>query len=57
MTEQLTKKSKEQVNAALKAMKVASRAMWRCDPKNYEEHVTYEQLTRLLQVVQSNWNK
>ncbi|KAJ1522776.1 hypothetical protein ONE63_001932 [Megalurothrips usitatus] len=49
MTDSLLQRSKEQVRAVLNAMKNASRAMWRCDQRKYEEHVTYEQLTRLLQ--------
>lgn len=31
-------------------MKDGSRTLWRCDPRSHEEHVTFEQLTRLLQV-------
>lgn len=49
MTQKFVQKNKQQVNAALNAMKAANRAMWRCDPRIYKEHVTYEQLTRLLQ--------
>lgn len=51
MTAKFVQKTKQQVNVALNSMKVASRTMWRCDPRNYQEHVTYEQLTRLLQVL------
>ena len=50
MTKDFLQKSKEQVKALLQTMKDASRTLWRCDPRDHEEHVTFEQLTRLLQV-------
>ncbi|XP_062125596.1 uncharacterized protein LOC133838489 [Drosophila sulfurigaster albostrigata] len=41
--------NEEALDTLINTMKKADRVLWRCDPENHVQGVTYEELTRLLQ--------